>query len=89
MRTGFFEFAVDGEGELVLIAEALTPDSSRFWPADEYAEGSSPPSFDKQFVRDYLDALGWDKRPPAPSLPSEVVRKTTEKYREAERRLLA
>ena len=84
-----FEFAVDGDGELVLIDEALTPDSSRFWPADEYAAGSSPPSFDKQFVRDYLDTLGWDKRPPAPSLPPDVIRKTTEKYREAERRLLA
>ena len=84
-----FEFAVDGDGELVLIDEALTPDSSRFWPADEYAEGSSPPSFDKQFVRDYLDAFGWDKRPPAPSLPPDVIRKTTAKYREAERRLLA
>ena len=83
-----FEFAVDGDGELVLIDEALTPDSSRFWPADEYAAGSSPPSFDKQFVRDYLDTLGWDKRPPAPSLPPDVIRKTTEKYREAERRLL-
>ena len=84
-----FEFAVDGDGELVLIDEALTPDSSRFWPADEYAEGTSPPSFDKQFVRDFLDTLGWDKRPPAPSLPADVIRKTTEKYREAERRLLA
>ena len=84
-----FEFAVDGEGELVLIDEALTPDSSRFWPADEYAAGTSPPSFDKQFVRDFLDTLGWDKRPPAPSLPADVIRKTTEKYREAERRLIA
>ena len=84
-----FEFAVDGDGELVLIDEALTPDSSRFWPADEYAEGTSPPSFDKQFVRDFLDTLGWDKRPPAPSLPADVIRKTTEKYREAERRLIA
>ena len=84
-----FEFAVDGDGELVLIDEVLTPDSSRFWPADEYAAGMSPPSFDKQFVRDFLDTLDWDKRPPAPSLPDEVIRKTTEKYREAERRLLA
>ena len=84
-----FEFAVDGDGELVLIDEVLTPDSSRFWPADEYAAGTSPPSFDKQFVRDFLDTLGWDKRPPAPSLPADVIRKTTEKYREAERRLLA
>ena len=80
---------MDGDGELVLIDEVLTPDSSRFWPADEYAAGTSPPSFDKQFVRDFLDTLGWDKRPPAPSLPADVIRKTTEKYREAERRLLA
>ena len=84
-----FEFAVDGDGELVLIDEVLTPDSSRFWPAAEYAPGMSPPSFDKQFVRDYLDTLDWDKRPPAPSLPEEVIRKTAEKYREAERRLAA
>ena len=84
-----FEFAVDSDGELVLIDEVLTPDSSRFWPADEYAPGMSPPSFDKQFVRDYLDTLDWDKRPPAPALPAEVIRKTAEKYREAERRLVA
>ena len=84
-----FEFALDADGELVLIDEVLTPDSSRFWPADEYAPGMSPPSFDKQFVRDYLDTLGWDKRPPAPSLPPEVIRRTTEKYQEAERRLVA
>ena len=84
-----FEFAVDGDGELVLIDEVLTPDSSRFWPSDRYAAGMSPPSFDKQFVRDYLDTLDWDKRPPAPALPAEVIRSTAEKYREAERRLLA
>ena len=84
-----FEFAVDGDGELVLIDEVLTPDSSRFWPADEYSPGMSPPSFDKQFVRDYLETLDWDKRPPAPSLPAEVIRKTAEKYREAERCLVA
>ncbi len=84
-----FEFAVDDDGELVLIDEVLTPDSSRFWPADEYAAGMSPPSFDKQFVRDFLDTLDWDKRPPAPALPAEVIRKTAEKYREAERRLVA
>ena len=84
-----FEFAVDEDGGLVLIDEVLTPDSSRFWPADEYAPGMSPPSFDKQFVRDYLDTLDWDKTPPAPSLPAEVVAKTAEKYREAERRLVA
>ena len=76
---------MDGDGELVLIDEVLTPDSSRFWPADEYAPGMSPPSFDKQFVRDYLDTLDWDKRPPAPALPAEVIRETAEKYREAER----
>ena len=85
-----FEFALDGDdGALVLIDEVLTPDSSRFWPADEYAPGMSPPSFDKQFVRDYLDTLDWDKTPPAPALPAEVIAKTAEKYREAERRLVA
>lgn len=65
----------------------LTPDSSRFWPVDSYAPGTNPPSFDKQYVRDYLESLGWDKRPPAPTLPVEVVQKTTERYREALRRL--
>ena len=84
-----FEFAVDGDGELVLIDEVLTPDSSRFWAADGYAAGANPPSFDKQFVRDYLDTLEWNKRPPAPTLPPAVIRKTAEKYREAERRLVA
>ena len=78
-----FEFAVDADGELVLIDEVLTPDSSRFWPADRYAPGTSPPSFDKQFVRDYLEALGWDKAPPAPPLPAEIVEQTSRKYREA------
>ena len=78
-----FEFAVDADGELVLIDEVLTPDSSRFWPADRYASGTSPPSFDKQFVRDYLEALGWDKTPPAPPLPAEIVEQTSRKYREA------
>ena len=72
----------------VLIDEALTPDSSRFWPADGYAIGRSPPSFDKQFVRDYLETLHWDKKPPAPRLPREIIEKTAEKYREAERRLV-
>ncbi len=85
-----FEFAVDGaSGDLVLIDEVLTPDSSRFWPGDSYAPGSSPPSFDKQFVRDYLETVDWDKRPPAPALPADVVRRTSEKYREAERLLLS
>ena len=78
-----FEFAVDADGELVLIDEVLTPDSSRFWPADRYAPGTSPPSFDKQFVRDYLEALGWDKTPPAPPLPAEIVEQTSRKYHEA------
>jgi len=84
-----FEFGVDESGKLVLIDEALTPDSSRFWPVDTYAPGSSPPSFDKQFVRDYLETLDWDKTPPAPHLPPEVIAKTSEKYREALRRLTA
>ena len=82
-----FEFGLDAAGELYLIDEALTPDSSRFWPADEYRPGISPPSFDKQFVRDYLETLDWDKKAPGPDLPDEIVRKTSEKYREAERRL--
>jgi phosphoribosylaminoimidazole-succinocarboxamide synthase len=84
-----FEFGLDGNGEVVLMDEALTPDSSRFWPADSYREGVSPPSFDKQYVRDYLETLDWDKRAPGPRLPPEVIVATTEKYREAERRLTA
>ncbi len=82
-----FEFGLDEAGELHLIDEVLTPDSSRFWPADQYQPGTSPPSFDKQFVRDYLETLDWDKRPPGPELPQEIIDKTAEKYREAERRL--
>ncbi len=78
-----FEFGLDGEGKLHLIDEVLTADSSRFWPADEYRPGISPPSFDKQFVRDYLETLVWNKTPPAPRLPAEVIAKTAEKYREA------
>ncbi|MDP6674098.1 MAG: phosphoribosylaminoimidazolesuccinocarboxamide synthase [Gammaproteobacteria bacterium] len=78
-----FEFGLDDDGTLHLIDEVLTPDSSRFWPADEYRVGSSPPSFDKQFVRDYLETLDWDKKAPGPHLPDEVVRKTAEKYRQA------
>jgi phosphoribosylaminoimidazole-succinocarboxamide synthase len=74
-------------GEITLIDEVLTPDSSRYWPASEYREGTSPPSFDKQFVRDYLDRIGFDRRPPGPTLPADVVQKTSEKYREAYRRL--
>ena len=82
-----FEFGVDDDDNLVLIDEILTPDSSRYWPADEYRTGISPPSFDKQFVRDYLETLDWDKTPPAPKLPPEVLAKTAEKYREALKRL--
>jgi len=81
------EFAVGASGELVLIDEVLTPDSSRFWPADSYVPGQNPPSFDKQFVRDYLESIGWDKRSPAPALPVEVVERTAARYREAESRL--
>ena len=82
-----FEFGVDENGVLHLIDEVLTPDSSRFWPADQYRPGISPPSFDKQFVRDYLETLDWDKKAPGPELPEEIIRKTAEKYREAEQRL--
>jgi phosphoribosylaminoimidazole-succinocarboxamide synthase len=82
-----FEFGVDGSGTLYLIDEALTPDSSRFWPAAEYRVGTSPPSFDKQFVRDWLEAQAWNKQPPAPRLPPDVLAKTAEKYREALRLL--
>ena len=82
-----FEFGLDARGEVVLMDEALTPDSSRFWPADIYREGTSPPSFDKQYVRDYLETLDWDKRAPGPRLPAEVIAGTVAKYREAERRL--
>jgi phosphoribosylaminoimidazole-succinocarboxamide synthase len=81
-----FEFGLR-DGNLFWIDEALTPDSSRFWPADGYAPGRSQPSFDKQYVRDYLEALGWDKKPPAPALPDEVVRRTRDKYLEAHARL--
>lgn len=82
-----FEFGTDAHGELFLIDEALTPDSSRFWPADQYAVGKNPPSFDKQFVRDYLESTGWDKKPPAPKLPADIIEKTADKYHEAWRRL--
>ncbi|TXH68943.1 MAG: phosphoribosylaminoimidazolesuccinocarboxamide synthase [Thiothrix sp.] len=77
-----FEFGLDAQGQLVLIDEILTPDSSRFWAADEYQIGKNPPSFDKQIVRDYLETLDWDKTYPGPSLPSSIVEKTAEKYRE-------
>ncbi|MDH5518019.1 MAG: phosphoribosylaminoimidazolesuccinocarboxamide synthase [Gammaproteobacteria bacterium] len=83
-----FEFGLDDNNQLVLIDEVLTPDSSRFWPADSYQPGSSPESFDKQFVRDYLETLDWDKNPPGPELPEDIVRQTTEKYNEALQRLI-
>jgi phosphoribosylaminoimidazole-succinocarboxamide synthase len=83
-----FEFGVDDAGTLHLIDEVLTPDSSRFWPADTYRVGVSPPSFDKQFVRDYLETLDWDKKAPGPMLPDEILEKTAAKYREAQRRLI-
>ena len=82
-----FEFGLDEAGELYLIDEVLTPDSSRFWPADEYRTGISPPSFDKQFVRDYLETLAWDKTPPGPHLPQEILTQTAARYREAWARL--
>jgi phosphoribosylaminoimidazole-succinocarboxamide synthase len=82
-----FEFGIDKAGSLVLIDEALTPDSSRFWPVASYKPGISPPSFDKQFVRDYLESLHWDKKPPAPHLPPDIVTRTSDNYREALRLL--
>lgn len=82
-----FEFGLDEDGQLVLMDEVLTPDSSRFWPADQYRPGTNPPSFDKQFVRDYLETLAWGKQPPGPELPPEIVARTTAKYREALERL--
>ena len=82
-----FEFGRDGSGKLYLIDEALTPDSSRFWPADQYRVGTSPPSFDKQFVRDYLETLDWNKKAPGPRLPAEIIAKTSAKYAEALARL--
>ncbi len=77
-----FEFGLDKNGRLVLIDEILSPDSSRFWPADQYQEGTSPPSFDKQFIRDYLETLEWEKTPPGPYLPTEIIEKSAEKYQE-------
>ena len=82
-----FEFGVDGAGRLTLIDEVVTPDSSRFWPADTYRPGVSPPSFDKQYVRDYLETLDWNKKAPGPRLPAEVIARTSDKYREALTRL--
>jgi phosphoribosylaminoimidazole-succinocarboxamide synthase len=83
-----FEFGTDEKGGLVLIDEALTPDSSRFWPAAEYRIGTSPPSFDKQIVRDWLETQPWNKQAPAPKLPPEVLKKTSEKYQEVLRLLM-
>ena len=82
-----FEFGLDPQNQLVLIDEVLTADSSRFWPADSYRVGVSPPSFDKQYVRDYLESLTWDKTPPAPKLPEDVIARTSQKYRDALERL--
>ncbi|MGH8725847.1 MAG: phosphoribosylaminoimidazolesuccinocarboxamide synthase [Burkholderiales bacterium] len=82
-----FEFGLDEKNNLVLIDEVLTADSSRFWPADSYRVGVSPPSFDKQYVRDYLESLTWDKTPPAPKLPEDVIARTSQKYRDALERL--
>jgi phosphoribosylaminoimidazole-succinocarboxamide synthase len=82
-----FEFGLAPDGELILMDEVLTPDSSRFWPADQYRTGISPPSFDKQVVRDYLETLDWNKKAPGPKLPPEVIRLTVEKYAEALKRL--
>ena len=82
-----FEFGLDNDGTLTLMDEALTPDSSRFWPADSYQVGTNPPSFDKQFVRDWLESSGWNKEPPAPAIPADVAQKTADKYCEALQRL--
>ena len=82
-----FEFGLDDEGRLYLIDEVLTADSSRFWPVDSYATGTSPPSFDKQFLRDYLDTLDWDKTAPGPDIPAEILQQTSDKYQEAFARL--
>jgi phosphoribosylaminoimidazole-succinocarboxamide synthase len=82
-----FEFGLDSEGQVVLIDEVLTPDSSRFWPVEEYRVGISPPSFDKQYVRDYLETLDWNKTAPGPRLPEKVIRRTADKYREALQRI--
>ena len=82
-----FEFGLDPDGKLVLMDEVLTPDSSRFWPEESYRPGTSPPSYDKQFVRDYLETLDWDKQPPPPPVPEEIIQATAAKYREAYERL--
>ena len=82
-----FEFGLSDDGELLLIDEMMTPDSSRYWPKDQYAPGGPQPSFDKQYVRDYLESIKWNKQPPVPSLPAEVVTRTRDKYMDAYRRL--
>lgn len=84
-----FEFGLDDDGRLTLIDEVLTPDSSRFWPADNYVPGENPSSFDKQYIRDYLETLDWDKKAPGPALPEEIIKNTQAKYQEASERLLA
>ena len=84
-----FEFGLTADGELTLMDEVLTPDCSRFWPADTYQVGTSPPSFDKQFIRDYLETLDWDKRAPGPALPAQIITRTRDKYLEALQRLTA
>ncbi|BCG26307.1 phosphoribosylaminoimidazole-succinocarboxamide synthase [Pseudomonas tohonis] len=84
-----FEFGIDEDGTLTLMDEVLTPDSSRFWPVESYVEGTNPPSFDKQFVRDWLESTGWNKEPPAPAVPADVAQKTADKYREALTKLTA
>ncbi len=84
-----FEFGQTEDGQLILIDEVLTPDSSRFWPADLYTPGRGQPSFDKQFVRDYLETLDWDKTPPGPRMPEDIIRKTSEKYQDALKQLTA
>ncbi len=81
-----FEFGIS-DNKIIIIDELLTPDSSRFWPKEQYSPGKAQPSFDKQFVRDYLESLGWDKKPPAPTLPAEIIEKTTQKYLDAYNRL--
>ena len=84
-----FEFGLDESNELILIDEVLTPDSSRFWPVESYKLGSSPPSFDKQYIRDYLETLDWDKKAPGPKLPEEVINNTAAKYEEARDKLIS
>ena len=83
-----FEFGLDEQGQLTLIDEVLTPDSSRFWPADSYTPGDNPSSFDKQYIRDYLETLDWNKQAPGPELPDEIIKNTQIKYQEAANKLI-